>query len=127
MNSIVELKLKRLGDRMMSSHKTGFGYTKAVVDQIAQRCTEVETGARNIDHIINGTLLPRISTSILEHLSEDNMPERLDLDIEESGDFKLNFSSSAPGKGQENPAAASAELPAAQADLPEEAVAAPSA
>jgi len=34
-------------------------------EQIVARCTEVETGARNIDHIVNKTLLPQIATEIL--------------------------------------------------------------
>jgi type VI secretion system protein VasG len=92
MGGIVRLKLDRVGDRLRKSHKMAFDYDEAVVEQIAQRCTEVETGARNIDHILNGTLLPMISTSILERLSEGGVPERLHLGIGPDGQFALTFS-----------------------------------
>jgi len=58
MANIVRLKLSRLASRMMTSHKMRLTYGDAVVEEIAKRCTEVETGARNIDHIVNATLLP---------------------------------------------------------------------
>ena len=83
-----------------------FAYTDAVVDQISERCTEVETGARNIDHILNGTLLPMISTAILERLSEGELPDHLDLDISEGGEFVLNFGAAEPdAEEQGSPAA----------------------
>ncbi|MBI3871723.1 MAG: type VI secretion system ATPase TssH, partial [candidate division Zixibacteria bacterium] len=47
---IVVLKLKRVVDRLYQSHKMALEFDDVVVDQVAARCTEVETGARNIDH-----------------------------------------------------------------------------
>ena len=31
------------------------------MDEVARRCTEVESGARNVDNILTNTLLPDIS------------------------------------------------------------------
>ncbi len=113
MKGIVSLKLDRLGKRLESSHKMGFTYDDAIVDQISERCTEVETGARNIDHIINGTLLPRISTSILEQLSDEAMPDVLHLSLDENGDFELAFSFNGDGNGAAGaPDPAAEEVPA---------------
>jgi type VI secretion system protein VasG len=91
MGGIVRLKLNGIGQRLMKSHKIRFTYDDQVVDQIAQRCTEVETGARNIDHILNGSLLPRISVEILERMTEGLIPEALDLRLDENGEFDLQF------------------------------------
>jgi type VI secretion system protein VasG len=91
MKDIVKLKLDRLAERLLQSHKMAFIYAPAVVDQIAQRCTEVETGARNVDHIINRTLLPRISTELLGHMSMDIQPDTLTLGMGEDGDFIFGF------------------------------------
>jgi type VI secretion system protein VasG len=56
------------------------------------RCTEVETGARNIDYILQGSLLPRISTEILTRMAEGAVPEKLRLGIDPEGEFTLDFS-----------------------------------
>ena len=97
MKEIVGLKLNRLADRLQHSHKMSFEYDSAVVDQIAQRCTEVETGARNVDHIINRTLLPQISTELLEQMSEERRPNTLSVGISDAGDFAIRFSETAGG------------------------------
>ncbi len=91
MKEIVCLKLDKLGERLMESHRISFKYSPAVVDQIAERCTEVETGARNIDHIMQGTLLPQISNEILAKMGEGKLPSVLNLDIGEGGSFGIQF------------------------------------
>lgn len=94
LKGIIELKMGKLGRRLMDSHAMEFSWEPSVVNQIADRCTEVETGARNIDFILNGTLIPLISRSLLEQMSEGGMAERLNLSLDESGNFAFNFSGS---------------------------------
>ena len=88
---ITRLKLGKLQKRLASQHKMAMEITDAVVDAIAARCTEVETGARNVDHILRGTLLPRISTEILTQMSVGPLPARLTLGIGDGGDFTFAF------------------------------------
>jgi type VI secretion system protein VasG len=88
---IVVLKLDRLTARLAESHKVKLTYSPGVIDQITQRCTEVETGARNIDHIMNGTILPQMSKEILTRLGEGAMPSEISLDLAEDGSFRINF------------------------------------
>jgi type VI secretion system protein VasG len=61
-----------------------------VVEQIAARCTEVETGARNIDHIMRGTILPQLSREILARLSDECMPTEVNLEMN-GGAFQIRF------------------------------------
>ncbi|HUU45250.1 MAG TPA: type VI secretion system ATPase TssH, partial [Acidobacteriota bacterium] len=89
---IVVLKLGRVADQMMESHRMELAYDDAVLDQITERCTEVETGARNIDHILQSSLLPRISTEILERMTVGPLPEKLTLGIDGDGNFTFAFS-----------------------------------
>jgi type VI secretion system protein VasG len=96
MKMIVELKLGQLRKRLMDQHGMQLEYPAEVVDRIALRCTEVETGARNIDHIMQGTLLPRISTEILLKMAEGALPERLGIAVSEDGEFQLRFSDNSP-------------------------------
>lgn len=92
MEDIVRIKLKRVAKRLMTSQKMELSYSDDVVAQIAARCTEVETGARNIDHIINKTLLPEISTEILGRMGEENDDKRLDVTLGEDGSFRYSIS-----------------------------------
>ncbi len=91
LRKITRLKLAKLQRRLATQHKMAMEITDAVVDAIAARCTEVETGARNVDHILRGTLLPRISTEILTQMSVGPLPPRLTLGIDGEGAFTFTF------------------------------------
>jgi len=65
MREIVSLKLRRVGDRVAQAHRVTFRFDDRVVDWIAERCTEVEAGARNVDAIIDRTILPQASRALL--------------------------------------------------------------
>ncbi|HEY9541988.1 MAG TPA: type VI secretion system ATPase TssH [Luteimonas sp.] len=70
MRKIVRLKLGKIARRIRANHGASFDYDDALVDAVAARCTEVDSGARNIDHILTGTLLPEIATSVLGRMGE---------------------------------------------------------
>jgi type VI secretion system protein VasG len=93
LKEITRLKLGGLEKRLRANHKMALEVDPKVVDAIAERCTEVETGARNVDHIISGTLLPRISTEILQRMSEGGLPERLKIGLDPKGEFAFSFGS----------------------------------
>jgi type VI secretion system protein VasG len=67
---IVALKLDRIGQRLRSSHKAEFSYDQALVDAVLARCTEVDSGARNVDHILNGALLPALAEAVLARMAD---------------------------------------------------------
>ena len=91
MKGIVELKLERLKTTLLENNKMTMIYTPEVVDQITERCTEVETGARNIEFILNGNVLPQLSQTILSHMAEGAMPSKVNLGIGEDGGFTMTF------------------------------------
>ncbi|HEY3225737.1 MAG TPA: AAA family ATPase, partial [Planctomycetota bacterium] len=92
MKEIVALKIAALGSRLKQSHKMKLELDPRVIDVIAERCTEVETGARNIDHILSGSILPRVSSELLTQMSRGPLPERLKIGVGENGDFTYTFS-----------------------------------
>ncbi len=65
LRSIIKLNLKKIGDRLRENHRAGFTYDDSLLATIAGRCKEVESGARNVDHILTGTLLPELAGEIL--------------------------------------------------------------
>ena len=66
MRQIIQLQLGRIaGAHSRRTIAPQFIYDDALVDAITARCTEVESGARNVDHILTRTLLPEISREVL--------------------------------------------------------------
>jgi type VI secretion system protein VasG len=70
MRRIVKLKLDRIATRMRENRNVAFLYDEDLIDAIARRCTEVESGARNIDHIMTNTLLPDLSRELLSRMAQ---------------------------------------------------------
>lgn len=91
LSDIVRLKLDKVANRLMHNNRIDMKYTDRVVNTIAERCTEVETGARNIDYILSGTLMPMLSKEILGRMSDGEMPNALNITVSDAGDFVLDF------------------------------------
>ena len=72
LRQIIQLQLGRIKSRIQANHKAEFAFDETVVDAIKARCTEVDSGARNVEHILMRTLLPEISNEILARLAEGN-------------------------------------------------------
>jgi len=66
MISIIRLQLSKIEMRVREAHKVPFSYDPAIIEIIAQRTTETESGARAIDAIITRQMLPRIARELLE-------------------------------------------------------------
>ena len=87
---IIVLQLKRIKKRMADNHGIPLTYTDAVLELIAARCTELESGGRMIDTILTNTVLPRISRELLLRLSQSNPLKSVDLDAKDD-DFSYQF------------------------------------
>ena len=92
LNSIVRLKLEKVGKRLKQNQALNFEYDDEVIEQIASRCKDIESGARNIDHIVNKNLLPLISTRILNNIGEETEFTNLQLCIDDKGEFETQLS-----------------------------------
>lgn len=65
LRQIIRLKLDQIARRLQDNQRIPFTYSEELVAEIARRCTEVESGARNVDHVLSGTILPQVSNEIL--------------------------------------------------------------
>lgn len=92
LRGIVDLKLKKVINRMAANNKIALEITTPARDAITARCTEVETGARNIDFILKGTVLPLLSNSLLESMAKNTNPTKAKLDVDAAGEFVATFS-----------------------------------
>ena len=88
---IVRLKLERIRRRFSENHRVAFDYSDDLVAAIAARCTEVDTGARNVDHLLTQTLLPEISAELLSRMAAGHACTGINADIDEAEDFVYHF------------------------------------
>ncbi len=88
--AIARLQLGRIQRRIRDNHKVPFGYDDAVVQLIASRCTELESGGRMIDAILTNTMLPRISEEFLRRMLEGQPIERVQVGVA-GNDFTYSF------------------------------------
>ncbi|WKB52787.1 type VI secretion system ATPase TssH [Eleftheria terrae] len=89
---IIRLKLDRVAQRVAANHKAKFEYDEALVEAVLARCTEVDTGARNVDHILNGTLLPEIAEAVLGRMAEGEPLAKIKVGAGKDGGFKYKVS-----------------------------------
>ena len=87
LKQIVRLKVKKIARRLMEAHRVEMMYDETLIAQVAARCTEVESGARNVDNILSNTLLPEISLMLLSSMAEGNRPSGMKVGVGEDGNF----------------------------------------
>lgn len=87
MKMIIGLKLGKIQRRLQETHKVSLTYDPALVEEVAKRCTEVESGARNVDNILTNTLLPDISRQLLAQMAEGLKPTGIHVTVGEDGGF----------------------------------------
>jgi type VI secretion system protein VasG len=91
LRKIVRLKLNKVVKRMAANRGTLFTYSDDVVEAIASRCTEVDSGARNIDHIMSNSLMPEMSREILSRMAVGEGIETVYVTMDGDG-FKYEIS-----------------------------------
>ncbi|MET0645146.1 MAG: type VI secretion system ATPase TssH [Pyrinomonadaceae bacterium] len=92
MRLIIRLQLGRIERRLAENHGAQFSYDDAVVEEIAARCKEVESGARNVDHILTRTLLPEMSGEFLSRMAAGQPVARVRVSLAEGGAFTYEIS-----------------------------------
>lgn len=89
--NIIRLKLNRIAKRVQENHQAAFDYDDALVNAVLARCTEVDSGARNVDTILNGTLLPEIADTVLARMAEGGAIARIKVGATKAGRFKYTI------------------------------------
>jgi type VI secretion system protein VasG len=92
MRQIIELQLGRIRKRLAENHRAQFSYDPALVDEVASRCTEVESGARNVDHILTRTLLPELSRDFLARMAAGEGITKVHVSVDDTKNFRYEVS-----------------------------------
>ncbi len=83
---IVELKMKSIVRRVKENHAAELTYDPRLVETLAGRC-DPASGAREIDQILTQTLLPELSTRILERMANGTNFNNIHVSVDEQGRF----------------------------------------
>jgi type VI secretion system protein VasG len=92
LRTIIQLKLGKIRQRLWETHHVPFTYSEDLLTEVSKRCTEVESGARNVDHILTGTLLPAISSELLTRMAEGLKLTSVNVGVDEKGAFRYEIS-----------------------------------
>jgi type VI secretion system protein VasG len=84
LRAIIRLQLSRIQQRISANREVTFSYDDAVVDLIASRCTELESGGRMVDAILTQTLLPEVSRELLTRLMEGGSTEKVEVTVKDA-------------------------------------------
>jgi len=90
LKKIIVLKLDKIKRRLLENHRLELLYDDVLIDTVASRCTEVESGARNIDNILTNTLLPDMSRELLASMAEGRKLSSIRVGIGDGGKFVYN-------------------------------------
>lgn len=88
---ITTLKLEQLAARMRQRHAAQLHWEPEVATAIVARCHEVESGARNIDHIITQTLLPTLASEVLNKIAAAQPFDEIQLQVDEQNGFRVSL------------------------------------
>ncbi|EHZ2653426.1 type VI secretion system ATPase TssH [Vibrio vulnificus] len=91
MTEIIHHKLNKVSQRLQSHHKLSLSYEESLVAFVLGNCRLAETGARNIDAVINRQLLPQLSTQLLVH-DKDDSHTQIAVSVDEQGTLTYAFS-----------------------------------
>ncbi len=89
---IIRLQLGKIKNRIMDNHGAQFSYDDSVIDTVAKRCTDVDSGARNVYNILTGTLLPEMSGEVLARMASGEGIKRAHVSVGEGEKFVYDIS-----------------------------------
>jgi type VI secretion system protein VasG len=89
--SIIELQLRRIAGRIAETYRVAFDYPPALVEFIASRCRESESGARNVEQILARGLLPELSARFLEHMAAGDPISAVNVSVDSGGALSYQF------------------------------------
>jgi type VI secretion system protein VasG len=88
---IVQLKLGALARRLEASHGMRSSFAPELVKHLAGRCQDPETGARNVDHVLRGSLMPILSRALLERMAAGTPSRSVEVGLDDQGGFAIRF------------------------------------
>jgi type VI secretion system protein VasG len=99
MAKIVRMKLGKVADRIARRFGVPLQCDDTVVAELAQACLLPDTGARNIDSLLDQQILPVLSRELLVRMGGQRMPAAIRLSFSEADGIGLTFDEPAAAVG----------------------------
>ncbi|HEX8609702.1 MAG TPA: type VI secretion system ATPase TssH [Telluria sp.] len=96
---IADMKLAKLAERFAASHNARFSWDDAVTAAITARCTQADSGARDIDFILTQSVLPQLSGQVLERIATASAFSAVHMSVSSRQQFAYRFRDASP-RGQ---------------------------
>ena len=90
LRELIEIKLQRLGERLQRRH-LAFSYCQPLVDHLAERCTQSDSGARLIDYLLDAHVLPLIADRLLEAMANAQTLTRVHATLDSQASVLCEF------------------------------------
>lgn len=90
--AIAAINMRKIEKRIVENYGAAFSYDEDVLINIVARCQESDTGARNIETILNRTLLPSLASECLNKMANDEEITKVHVGATEDGDFTYTVS-----------------------------------
>ncbi len=88
---IIRLQLEKIKHRISDNHGAHFSYDDSIIETVASRCTDVDSGARNVYNILTGTLLPEMSGEVLSRMASGEGIKNVHVTVGENGNFAYDI------------------------------------
>jgi type VI secretion system protein VasG len=90
MHELTEMKLQRLGERL-ALRRLVFSHCQALVNHLVERCTQSDSGARLVDHLLDLHLLPLIADRLLDAMASGESLSRVHATLDSGGCIVCEF------------------------------------
>ena len=90
LRELIEIKLGRLGDRL-NRRQLDFTYSQDLVDHLAERCTQSDSGARLIDHLLDLHVLPLVADRLLDAMATGESLKRVHATLDGNASVMCEF------------------------------------
>lgn len=91
LRELIEIKLGRLGERL-NRRQLDFTYCQNLVDHLAERCTQSDSGARLIDHLLDLHVLPLVADRLLDAMASGENLRRVHATLDGDAGVTCEFS-----------------------------------
>ena len=92
MRTIVKMKLAQVSQRLSRHYGLTTHIEEELYDALTAACLLPDTGARNVDSLLNQQILPVLSQQLLSHMAANQKPRLLTLGWSEEQGIALTFS-----------------------------------
>jgi type VI secretion system protein VasG len=99
MASIVRMKLEKVVARIERRFGVALRYDDTLVDELVGACLLPDSGARNVDNLLNQQILPVLSRELLVRMGASRLPASIRISFSESEGIGVDFEDSPAGNG----------------------------